>query len=183
MNIFGWRKQDVKNLKAIIEQNENLITELHDEKIYAQISESRVQSGFNAQLEADRANHEVIVAQYQRKLEVLEASKHGAIDTEVKKLQAQYNKDLETAKAEFRKSLRAEFTESDSSNKATIKKLTEENAKNSGLYNGALLVIKSLETQLATTNKLNDTLVRQLPEIKANFTTAQAPQSVIVNGK
>lgn len=50
-----------------------------------------------------------------------------------------------------------------------------------GKYEGTLIVIQSLKEQLATANKLNETLVKQLPEIKANFTTAQGAQSVTVN--
>lgn len=182
MNIFGWKTQSKENLKEIIVNQENLITELRDEKISAQISENRAQSGFNAQQESDRGNYEIEMARLNRVISVLEDGKKDAIAVEVKRHKDVLTKEFAEKKVSFRKELRAEFTENDSTNKKTIKDLTEKHATASGNYNGALLVIKSLEKQLSEVNSLTKTLVNALPTMEAKLTSGGA-QTVTVNSK
>lgn len=181
MGIFGWGGQSKEELKEVIVKNENLITQLRDEKIEAQISESRAQSGFNAQKEADRANHEVEVAQLERKIEGLEEDFNSKLSIAIKKDVTEREKSFSNAVVENRKAVRAEFgTELDTAKKA-VASLTTESAKNKGLYDGALLVIASLQNQNKTLVDLNASLVEALPTVSATITTPN-PSVVVGSG-
>lgn len=179
MNIFGWGGQSKEELKQIIINNENLITQLRDEKVSAQISENRAQTGFNAQQESDRGAYEIEMARLKHTISLLEDGKKAAVESEVKRHKDVLTKEFADNKVTFRKELRAEFTENDASNKKTIKDLIEKHATANGNYNGALLVIKSLEKQLEAANKLSLTLISAMPEVKANV--GSSAQTVTVN--
>lgn len=171
MGIFGWGGQSKEELKEVIVNNENLITQLRDEKIEAQISESRAQSGFNAQKESDRANYQIGTAQLKRQIEVLEADLEDAVDSEVNNRITQLDKKAHEDRLATKKELRAEFgSELDTAKKA-VASLTTESVKNKGLYDGALLVIKALEGQLRDVNAHVSTLVKVLPNVSAAITT------------
>lgn len=181
MNIFGWRGQSKSNLKDIIVSNENLITTLRDEKIEAQISESRAQSGFNAQQEADRADHEVEVAGLKREITALEADKADAIEEEKTRLVLASEHELSRAIAQNKKDLRAEMGTEVDTLKKTNATLVVESAKNKGLYDGAVLVIASLQTQLNNANTFANTLVKALPVVSATITTPN-PSVIVGSG-
>lgn len=184
------KDRKIENLKANIVALERIITELRDSKIEAQISESRAQSGFNAQQETDRSKSEVMVAKIkaehnialnkaERGLDVLKADFAATVKLKVDSEKLALQKDYADKKINHKKELRAEFqAEIDSSKKAA--KISETEAHNyKGLYNGALLVVKAFETQLAAANKLANTLVEALPEVKANI--GSSAQTVTVN--
>lgn len=171
MNIFGWGEQGRKELKEIIVKNEKLITQLRDEKIEAQISESRAQSGFNAQKESDRAQHEVEIAQLNRKIETFDSDFSKNVTSFKNACELDYQKKIAEARAIVRRELRTENgVELDTLKKAN-KTLTDESSNNKGLYSGALLVIKALEGQLKNVNELNADLLKNLPTVSAQITT------------
>lgn len=185
MGILGWGEENKDQLKEKIVELNNQITTLRDEKIEAQISESRINSGFNAQKEADRANHQMATAQLQRRIQELEADYNDAVIAFQNSCELQNDKKMAEYRASVRKELRAEFGTEFDSLKKSVASLTTENSKHKGLYDGALLVIKALETQVTSLTKANSTLtegiVKALPTVSAEITTPN-PSVVVGSG-
>lgn len=149
----------------------NLVTELRDDKISTQIDLSRANSGFNAQQESDRANNQIAKAQLLRRIEELEADSEDRVEACVNTRVTILNREALADRLAARKELRAEFgTELDTLKKSNASLITA-SAANKGLYEGALLVIKALETQLKSTNELNANLLKNLPTVSAEITT------------
>lgn len=179
MSIFGWAKQNRENLKKLIIQKEEFITQLLDDKITAEINLERVNSSAAAIREDDRAYHEVEVAKLKREIKNIEADTQEAINSGIRDYTDNSDAELSAAKISHKKELRAEFQSDLDIARKAAKSATEDANKSYGLYSGALLVIKALEKQLDTANKLNTTLVNSLPEVKANLNGGN--QSVTVN--
>lgn len=181
MNIFGFGGQSKEELKKIIIDKENLITILRDDKIAAQISESRAQSGFNAQKESDRGGYEITVAQLNREIEKLNADFEDYCDSFVASKTLSLEKVANEDRARTRKELRSEFSTELDVLKKSNKTNLEDSLKYKGLYDGTLLIIKSLETQNKTLVDLNASLVKALPTVSAEITTPN-PSVVVGSG-
>lgn len=179
MSIFGWGGETKEQLKDKIVDLSEQLTSARDEKITAQISESRTQSDFDARQEQERAQNQIEVARLNRNIKVLKADFDEAIDYVINEKTTAMDKEFLSTKISYKKELRAEFqSELDSAKKAA--KTTESAvAKFEGLYNGALLVIKALEAQLKEVNAMNGTLIEALPLVSATITT---PSNSVVVG-
>lgn len=177
MNIFGGKGKE--ELREEILRLEKLVTDLRDATINAQISESRMLSGYNAQQESDRAKNEIEVASLRRVIEQLEADFNDKVVAFQNSTELDFAKRIQSERVVVRKELRAEFGSELESLKKQVKELTTDSSKNKGLYDGALLVIKSLEMQLYKSNDLNEKLVKAFPEVKANF--SNTPTTVQVD--
>ncbi len=181
MGIFGFGGQSKSELKEVIVKKEELITQLRDDKIEAQINLSRAQTGFNAQQESDRANHQVATAQLERRIQVLEADLDDAIEVGVNDRVSELEKEAHQNRVNTRKELRAEFgTELDGLKKSN-KTLADESSKHKGLYDGALLVIRAQESHIKELVSLNASLVKALPTVSATITTPN-PSVVVGSG-
>lgn len=181
MSIFGWGGETKAELKDKIVCLENKITDFRDEKITSDIELNRVETNARADKESYRGLNQIEIAQLNRQIAVLEADFEDAVDADIAKKTKQNDAELAQAKKTHKAELKAEMGAELDQAKKDAKAAFIESTKNKGFYDGALLVIKALEAQLATSNKLNEILVKQLPEIKANFTTAQGDHSVTVN--
>lgn len=169
-----------KALRAKIASLENLVTELRDKAVTAQISESRAQSGYNAQMESERARAEVMMANLRRQIVLLNDELDSDTNIRVIEIESHFSKKLEEEKASFRKNLKADMGDKIATLEKSNVNLQNENGKVKGLYDGALLVIKSLEAQLATANKLNTTLVEAMPTVNTEI-SGTPQQNVTVN--
>lgn len=167
----------VERLNEKVAYLEDQITGLRDSKINAQISESRVQAGFNAEMESMRASYEVREAQVLRKLRVLEDGKSEEISMRVKTAKKDFESEVDSA----RKSLRAEYKDTIAKLESQIKTLTAEKENKTGLYNGSLLVVKALEKQVADYASLTSKFFANLPTVDVKL--AKGDNNVTVNSK
>lgn len=170
--MFNWgKKKSVKELEAeILTANDQVVIE-RQQRIDAEIALSGRDATHSQALEEVRSARQVEVAGLQREIEVLKEDLDSGIESGVNNRIKELEKEAHQDRLNTRKELRAEFgTELDTLKKAN-RTLTDESSKNKGLYDGALLVIKTLEGQLAATNKVHQSLVDALPEVTAQITT------------
>lgn len=171
--MFNWgrTKKSVQDLEAeVLAANDNVVIE-RQQRIDAEIALSHRDATHEKQISEIRANNTIVVSNLQRQVSELESDLEDGIEAGVREATQQLEEQATRDRMITRKELRAEFgTELDTLKKSNASLITT-SASNKGLYDGALLVIKSLETQLKTTNELNANLLKNLPTVSAEITT------------
>ena len=176
MSIFAkFTNKKVKNLNDKIDYLQRVITDLREAKINAQIDLSRERSGLNAELELKRCEFEVREARVLRELQKVKDSRDEAISSGIRNAKKELFAEMETGK----KALRVEYKETINKLESQVKSLTAEKENKTGLYNGALLVIKALEKQVADYSALTTKFFSNLPTVDVKI--AKGDNNVTVN--
>lgn len=148
---------DVKNFNVSAGSTkvelENKIINLEHEINQFEIEKSRIVNDFKVQL-AEKEN-------------------------EINLMEVNNSAEIQEAKDETEKAVRKELKVEIESSKKEADKVTKELFDFKGRYDGSLLVIKNLEKQVESLTKLNNNLLSNLPELKANLSSQ--PANVTVN--
>lgn len=179
MNIFGGLSRE--DLVKKIERLEEALTISRNEEANAKILLGRQQTTHRMEIANINSAHTIEVNNLKNKVEELESSYDDDLENEISEIRANCLKELESDKASYRKYLKTEMNGRVEVLEKENKALQVDSGKFKGLYDGTLLVVKTLETQLASANKLTTTLIDALPEVKANLNAGN--QNVSVNAK
>ncbi len=123
----------------------------------------------------NRTRFEISLAEKEQQLE--KARIEVVVFKEQEKLKFDTRVSAEVARIE--KELDKEYLSDINSLEKTNKSLLEDKLSTLGKYEGSLLVIKSLEGQVANLNNIIESITAKLPDVSANIKTA-GEQSVIV---